>query len=76
MMKRIGKWLKDMPIRTFHGLCDTVVPCHGTAKMAQALKKAGSTVFHAEFLPEWEHNSWCYAASQKNLLPWLFAQSR
>ncbi len=68
--------LKDMPIRTFHGLCDAVVPCHGTARMALALKNAGSTVFEVEFLPEWEHNSWCYAASKKDLLPWLFAQSK
>ena len=68
--------LKNMPIRTFHGLCDAVVPSHGTAKMATALKAAGCADFAVEYPEEWDHNVWDYVAAKAGLMDWLFAQSR
>lgn len=68
--------LKNTPIRTFHGLCDAVVPSHGTAKMAKALKDAGCVDFAVEYPEEWDHNVWDYAAAKAGLMDWLFRQSR
>lgn len=66
--------LVDVPIWTFHGAVDSVVPVTGTREMAAALEIAGSTVFTYEEMAGQDHGIWGGVASRKDVIEWLFAQ--
>ena len=68
--------LKDLPILTFHGADDTVVPTSRSRDMAAAMKAAGSTVFTYIELPGCDHNSWTPAFREDKSWEWLFSQKR
>ena len=68
--------LVDMPIYTFHGTSDNVVPYTGTREMALAIKNAGSTKINYDELKGYGHNVWDYAAKKQNLISWLFSHSK
>lgn len=64
-----------MPIRTFHGDADNVVPVNGTRAMVEALLAADSTVSYEE-LAGYGHNVRDYVAAKEGLMDWLFAQTK
>lgn len=67
--------LKDLPIRAFHGDCDTTVEPQYSLQMVQAVNRAGG---HATLTlyPGVEHDSWTYTYEQTDLIEWLVAQKR
>jgi len=64
-----------LPIWTFHGDQDGVVPVRGTREMVAALKKAGGEPRYTEY-PGVDHNCWDPAMNEAEFIPWLFAQKR
>lgn len=68
--------LVDMPIWTFHGDADPIVPVSGTREMYAAVKAAGgNNITYTEY-PGVDHGSWNNAFAEENLLTWLFAQTK
>lgn len=66
--------LVDVPIQTFHGSADSIVPASGTREMVAALRAAGSTVCTYEELAGQDHGIWNAIAARSELIEWLFAQ--
>ncbi len=64
--------LADLPIRTFHGLRDTVVDPIESLEMAKAVNKKGG---HAELIlfPENEHNCWDRVYENEANYDWLLS---
>lgn len=64
--------LADLPIRTFHGLCDNVVDPIESLQMAKAVNKAGG---HAELIlyPKLSHNCWDTVYSDEHNYDWLLS---
>ncbi len=67
--------IAHIPIRTFHGDSDTVVPVDGTRAMVEALRAVGGNIEYEE-LAGYGHNVWDYAAEKEGLMDWLFAQRK
>lgn len=72
---RIGKELKDVKFRIFHGDVDPVVPLQGSREAYKALKAVGAEVGYVEFVG-CEHNSWNPAFNIPDFMAWLFSQKR
>lgn len=70
-----GNELTEMPIRAFHGDCDTVVEPQYSLQMVQGVNKNGG---HATLTlcPGLGHDCWTYAYEQTDLLVWLTQQKR
>ena len=67
--------LRDVPVRCYHGLADTVVPPINTQEMARRLREAGGQV--EEFYYEGVgHDSWVIAYEQTDLIEWLASAVR
>ena len=66
---------KGVPVWAFHGLADDVVSPARSQEMVTALRAAGGSAVLTEY-PGVAHDSWTFAYSEPNLLPWLFAQRR
>ena len=70
------KWmaytLADVPVRTFHGLCDSVVDPIESLEMAKAVNRRGG---HAELIlfPKLEHNCWDKVYSTEDNYDWLLS---
>lgn len=64
--------LVDIPIRTFHGLCDPTVDPIESLEMAKAVNKKGG---HAELIlfPELKHNCWDRVYSTDANYDWLLS---
>lgn len=62
--------LRNVKVRAFHGLNDSVVPVMNTVEMVEKLKSCGGTV-EATYFPDTGHNSWDPAYSSPDLIPWL-----
>lgn len=62
--------LVDVPIRTFHGLCDDVVDPIESLQMAKAVNRKGG---HAEMIlfPKYAHNCWDEVYSNEANYDWL-----
>lgn len=67
--------MTDVSWWIFHGEKDMVVPVEFSKKMAESLQKAGAEV-KLTLYPEANHNSWDPAFTEKDLMKWLFSQSR
>lgn len=65
--------IKDIPIWTFHGEQDAVVPCKGTEKMVEALKKVNGNITYTPY-PEHGHNIWEDVYKREDIFPWLLSQ--
>lgn len=64
--------LKDIPIFTFHGEVDDVVPVSGTREMVEVIKKAGGEkIFYKEY-PGIHHWSWDLAYGDKEAISEMF----
>ena len=67
--------LLDVPVWTFHGAKDPVVPVSETEKMVQALKKAGGDVRFTLY-PEGGHDVWTETYNNEELYTWLLSHTR
>ena len=67
-----ARYLVDLPIRTFHGLCDKTVDPIESMQMAKAVNMAGG---HAELIlfPKLTHNCWDAVYSDERNYDWLLA---
>ncbi len=67
-----AKYLVDVPIRTFHGLCDQVVDPIESIQMAKAVNMAGG---HAELIlfPHLKHNCWDKVYTDERNYDWLLS---
>jgi predicted peptidase len=70
-----AKWLKKIPIWTFHGAKDEVVIPDFTRDMIEALERQGATPKYTEYA-DVGHDSWVKAFKEPELLKWLFAQKK
>lgn len=67
--------LRNVPIWTFHGMKDTVVPPAGTIKMAEKLSEiGGNIIFDENEYPNHGHNIWEDVYKRTDILPWLLSQ--
>ena len=66
---------KDVPLWNFHGSMDNVVPVKLSQSTISKLVEVGGTPRYTEY-PEGTHNVWTTAFQEKDLLPWLFSQSK
>lgn len=67
------KRYKDVPIWTFHGEADPIVPVRTTQDMVAALRKAGTRI-KVTYYPDEQHESWIPAYKDPALYRWLFDQ--
>lgn len=65
----------SVPVWTFHGASDSVVPVTETQQLVAALKAAGGAVQYTEY-PGVDHDSWTKAYDEATLSTWLFSQQR
>ena len=70
---RKANLIKDIPIWTFHGEQDTVVPRVGTETMVNALKKLNGNITYTPY-PDLGHVIWQLVYSRDDVLPWLLSQ--
>ena len=68
--------LTDLPILTFHGDIDSVVPTSRTRDMFEAVKAAGGDLISYIEVPQCDHNSWTYAFGRDDSWQWLFSQKK
>lgn len=71
----LAKSIAEIPTWVFHGSNDNIVPVSGSREMVQALQAVGGQVKYTE-LSGVEHDSWIAAARERELVGWLFNQSR
>ena len=62
----------DLPIRTFHGLCDKTVDPIDSLQMAKAVNRAGGSAELILF-PKLGHNCWDAAYTDEKNYDWLFS---
>ncbi len=67
--------LREVPVWTFHGARDRIVPISETQSMVLALKLCGGNVAFTIY-PEAEHDSWTEAYSNPKLYTWFLEHSR
>lgn len=67
--------LTEMPIWTFHGAMDQVVPLEGTVRIVQALRQAGSNP-KLTIYPDANHDSWTETYDNPELYAWFLQHSR
>lgn len=71
-----AKYLKRIPIWTFHGSADGDVPVAGTRAMFSAIKReGGEDIGYTEFDGA-GHNVWDSVYTDRQVIDWLFSQSR
>lgn len=68
-----AKYIKDVPIWTFHSADDATVKVEATREMVSALRALGSSVRYTEF-SNLGHNVWDYAFQSDEVLDWMFTQ--
>ena len=68
--------LKNIPIHTFHGTVDGVVPVTGTDEVVAAIKAAGGDTIYYDRVEGKGHDVWSYAASCWEVNRWLFEQRK
>lgn len=67
--------IADVPVWTFHGARDPVVPVEKSQEMIEALKAAGAEPRFTVY-PDAEHDSWTATYANAELYDWLLAQRR
>lgn len=69
--------LKNLPVRSYHGLKDKVINPAFTVEIMNELSSyqaEGTSLI--TLYPEVGHNAWDYAITDPGLLPWLFARRK
>lgn len=64
-----------MPVRTFHGDADPIVPYNNSVEMVEKMNEAGGNA-ELTIYPGVVHNCWDKAYGETDLLDWLLAQKR
>ncbi len=72
---RIGKELREIKFRIFHGDTDSVVTPEGSREAYKALKAIDASVEYIEFVG-CDHNSWNPAFNYPDFMNWLFNQKK
>jgi len=67
--------IKDIPVWTFHGLRDNVVPIERTLELVRALEKVGGNIKFTVY-PEAGHNSWSQTYENPELWEWFLKHKR
>jgi predicted peptidase len=67
--------LKRLPIWTFHGAKDEIVPIERTQELVDALEKAGGNVKFTVY-PDVAHDSWTATYANPEIYKWLLEQKR
>jgi len=67
--------LKDIPVWTFHGAKDEVVPVQMTEDLVRALKECGGNVKFTIY-PDARHDSWTETYNNPELYSWLLQQRK
>jgi predicted peptidase len=65
--------LKDMPVWTFHGAKDDVIPIQKTEDLVISLRECGGNVKFTIY-PEAKHDSWSETYNNPELYRWLLRQ--
>ena len=65
--------ITDIPIRTFHGDADPIVPVENSRTMVASLKAAGGDITYTE-IPGAGHDVWTSTYGNMENLNWLFTQ--
>ncbi len=73
---RYAERLKDIPIYTFHGDSDPIVPPDGTEKMVNTLLALGNEKLRCIYYVGGGHGIWENAFSTEGLLDWLLSHRR
>ena len=73
---RYAQRLKDVPIYTFHGDADNVVPPAGTERMVDELLKLGNEKVRCIYYVGGGHGVWENAFSTEGLFDWLLSHRR
>ena len=68
-------FLKDVPIRIYHGTADPTVSFDASQRMYNAIKGAGGTMVELFALEGVKHNADDYAYSDRDFFCWLLAQT-
>jgi predicted peptidase len=68
--------LKTLPVRTFHGDQDDVVPVSETVRMVEIFRRAGNRSVEFTVYPGVDHDSWTSAYATPGLFEWFAAQRR
>lgn len=66
--------LKYLPIWTFHGTADDVVPFEGTKRIVEAIRIAGGKNIKFTTYNDCGHGIWNMACKEDGLIDWLLAQ--
>jgi len=72
----LARRMKDVPVWTFHGGKDPLVPLKASEDMVNALKKAGATDVNLTVYPEAGHDSWTEAYNNPELYDWFLQHRR
>jgi predicted peptidase len=64
-----------MPVWTFHGTKDEVIPIQKTEDLVEALRKCGGQVTFTVY-PEAHHDAWTKTYNNPKLYRWLLAQEK
>ncbi len=67
--------VKHIPIRSYHGGDDFVVPTSGSRMMVSAVQIAGGNIKYKEY-PGCGHNAWDNAYSEPDFFSWMFSQKK
>lgn len=67
--------IAHIPVWTFHGDKDPIVPSYESERMVQALRKVGGDVRYTVY-PGAEHDVWSRTYDNPELYDWLLAQRR
>ena len=74
-VRQILRYLTEMPIWTFHGQKDDVIPFSRSEEIVTALKKHGSSIKFTIY-PEAGHDSWTETYDNPELYEWFLKHSR
>lgn len=69
------RWIQHLPVWAFHGAKDSVVPLEESARLVEALKKAGNAGTKFTVYPEAGHDSWTQAYADPALYEWLLSHA-
>lgn len=69
------KALKDVPVWTFHGELDQVVPIHLTEALVKALEEAGGHIRFTRY-PDLGHDAWTRTYENPEVYEWLLSHRR
>ena len=74
-MRFMSMMLKDMPVWTFHGSKDNVVPVSESEEMVEAIKGRGGNAKLTVY-PEARHDSWTETYNNQEVYDWLLSHKK